>query len=189
MGHYVQCPFYVSDRRLSISCEDIYRRHDSKSAKHKWMRGYCDKAWESCPYARNLSDVYNMKGAELNKELDKLRVKELQAEQRKLMSRIGVLEKKEQKYQERIQNLQAIVQKYKDRERTVSYQIDKLASMYEGFITYLLSVFSMGEFRIENYENWSKDKEFQLLATERDEEGKPMVFKAIVRKVKDEADR
>lgn len=205
-GRYTMCPYYRDERNKSISCEDTFRRFTSKRKKFQWMSNFCDESWSECPYAKALTDLWNRidEGADMETEMLQHKLRELQKEQKKMSSMLGKADKQAEKDKKTIKELKAraerLIQMYrkanqqyldeKTRNTKVANQVFAVANMYEGFMTYLLEVFSMGEFRVENYEKWAEGKEFRLDAIERDENGKPTVFKAVVRKVKDdETDR
>lgn len=58
MGRFALCPYYRSEKRLSISCEDTVRQFYSKTDKLKRLKDYCDSNWEKCQYAIALNDLY-----------------------------------------------------------------------------------------------------------------------------------
>lgn len=201
-GHYTMCPYYRDEKNKSISCEDTFRRFTSRKKKYKWMSNFCDDSWSDCPYAQALNDLWERidMGADKDIELLEHQLREVKREQKKLSSQLGKAEKQNAKdrktikdLKERIENLIQMYrkanQKYLDektRNTKVANQVFSVANMYEGFMAYMLSVYGCSEFRVESYEKWSKDKEFKLEAIERDKNGKPLVFKAVVRKVEDE---
>lgn len=60
MSKFAVCPFFQSDKRLSISCEDTVRQFYSKREKQVQMSKHCDSisGWKACPYAKALNDLY-----------------------------------------------------------------------------------------------------------------------------------
>jgi len=58
MGRFALCPYFHSEKRLSISCEDTVRQFYSKKDKLKRLSEYCDKDWEKCQHAVALNDLY-----------------------------------------------------------------------------------------------------------------------------------
>lgn len=71
MGRFAVCPYYKSDKRMSVSCEDTVRQFYSKEHKRAWTKAFCDNAWEECRYARDLNDLYErMDGMTNQKDRD-----------------------------------------------------------------------------------------------------------------------
>lgn len=58
MGRFALCPYFHSEKRLSISCEDTVRQFYSKQDKVAQLDQHCDKDWESCQYAIALNELY-----------------------------------------------------------------------------------------------------------------------------------
>lgn len=58
MGRFALCPYFRSEKRLSISCEDTVRQFYTKRDKLKRLKDYCDSDWESCQYADALNKLY-----------------------------------------------------------------------------------------------------------------------------------
>ena len=58
MGRFALCPYFCSEKRLSISCEDTVRQFYSKKDKLKRLKEHCDSDWEHCQYAIALNDLY-----------------------------------------------------------------------------------------------------------------------------------
>lgn len=58
MGRFALCPFFHSEKRLSISCEDTVRQFYSRQEKMAHMSKHCDRDWESCRYAIALNELY-----------------------------------------------------------------------------------------------------------------------------------
>lgn len=60
MGFYVVCPFYMSDSRNSISCEDCIRQFPDKKTKRQHIRNFCEdmENYKSCPWAYSLLKMY-----------------------------------------------------------------------------------------------------------------------------------
>jgi hypothetical protein len=76
MGLYVVCPFYLSDSRASISCEDCIRQFSSKAEKRAYIRRYCEDmdGWKMCPYAIEMNAIYEeAERMGLNEEQTELR--------------------------------------------------------------------------------------------------------------------
>lgn len=58
MSRFALCPYFQSEKNLSISCEDTVRQFYSKRDKQKQLKNYCDSQWETCRYAIALNDLY-----------------------------------------------------------------------------------------------------------------------------------
>lgn len=58
MGMFALCPYFHSEKRLSISCEDTIRQFYNKQDKVAQLDQHCDKDWESCQYAIALNELY-----------------------------------------------------------------------------------------------------------------------------------
>lgn len=58
MGRFALCPYFHSEKRLSISCEDTIRQFYNKQDKVAHLDQHCDKDWESCQYAIALNELY-----------------------------------------------------------------------------------------------------------------------------------
>ena len=58
MGRFALCPYFHSEKRLSISCEDTVRQFYSKKDKNRQLKTYCDSDWEDCQYAAALNELY-----------------------------------------------------------------------------------------------------------------------------------
>ena len=74
MGFYVVCPFYNSDSRNSISCEDCIRQFPDKKKKRRHIREYCESMenYKKCPWASELLKLY--------KEMDDMKMSKEQRE-------------------------------------------------------------------------------------------------------------
>ena len=48
----------MSEKKLSISCEDTVRQFYSKADKYKQLKDHCDSDWESCQHAAKLNQLY-----------------------------------------------------------------------------------------------------------------------------------
>lgn len=58
MGRFALCPFFHSEKKLSISCEDTVRQFYSKKDKNRQLKNHCDSDWMSCQYAIALNELY-----------------------------------------------------------------------------------------------------------------------------------
>ena len=101
MGRFAVCPYYMSDKRLSISCEDTVRQFWSKEEKREQMRTYCEKNWCDCPYAIDLNDMYErMDDMKNQKDRDVAALEHLAAARKKenemLRQRMGYINARNQ---------------------------------------------------------------------------------------------
>jgi hypothetical protein len=58
MGRFALCPYFMSEKKLSISCEDTVRQFYTKADKLKRLREHCDSDWKKCPHADALNKLY-----------------------------------------------------------------------------------------------------------------------------------
>ena len=58
MGRFALCPYFHSEKRLSISCEDTVRQFYSKKDKKYQLEQHCDSDWNSCRHAIALNELY-----------------------------------------------------------------------------------------------------------------------------------
>ena len=60
MSRFAVCPFFSSEKKLSISCEDTVRQFYTKADKQQHLKKHCDSeaGWKSCRYAIALNDLY-----------------------------------------------------------------------------------------------------------------------------------
>lgn len=205
-GHYTLCPYYRDEKNKSISCEDIFRRFDSKRKKYKWMEQFCDDSWSDCPYAIALTEMWEriLDGADMDKEQMEHKIKELTTELKKQSSRLGRLDKQIEKkdaeikkLKDRAERLIAMVRDAQDEAREtkaaythiVTAEVNRLSTMYEGYISFLMDKTNVDELSVDEVEKWCENKEFKLTATKRDEDGRPTVFVAEVREVKEDDDK
>ena len=54
----VQCPYYLRDRDTKISCEAGRAKLPDMRAKREYLRDYCARDWQACPFARAMSKYY-----------------------------------------------------------------------------------------------------------------------------------
>lgn len=76
MPRYTICPYYIDDNKKTVSCEDVIRRFATYHSKNKWMNRYCDKEWQSCPYADALQKMYDrINTMDVDWEIETLRLR------------------------------------------------------------------------------------------------------------------
>lgn len=188
-GRITLCPFYRNEKGLSITCEDVYRRFETKADKRQHKFKYCSEAWQECPYAKDLNELYEkMEGEKMNKT-DELRQKcnAQDKEIKKLVTMLGKSEKKAKELERANENLQKLyvkwqdkAQKSKEAELRAFDELNALSDIITGRMVYLMVQHTDGKFDEKEYEKWAEDKEFTLYA-EADEDGKTAVWIAEVR--------
>ena len=186
------CPYYIADKRKSISCEDVFRTFPDVKHKNHWMDQYCC-VWDYrlCPYAADLNRMYDRieKGADVTITEYEQRYKALDQEIRAQSKRLGRTEKRVERQQKKIDELRAVNQRltdvniqldqrmkryYKDAqaakeqldeyERKVAEQVSKLTETYEQRMAYLIEVFCPTKsFYEDNARAWAGDKAFAVI--------------------------
>ena len=199
MPRYTLCPYYVNDRRRSISCEDVFRRYDSYAEKYKWMDTYCDSDWQECPYAKALDKVYEQIEKGDMRALDRHRESAQHEEMRKLSSALGRAEKGLRTRDEKIKELRRRAKVLEDKSKHYYSELRKLQSeheslqhkyagelsgmarIYEDRMAYLMDTYTDGSLAEADVEKWAKGKEFAI--TYEGKEGK-RVWKVVKRDAK-----
>lgn len=180
-GRITLCPYYRDEKNLSISCEDVFRRFRWKSQKNKWLDTYCDKHWNRCPHAIELSRMYERMEdtmGEDNKRIVELEheVAALRKELKKTASMLGRSEKREAAKEEEIKKLrkknQYLEKKYIDysgklrqyeaHEQERVENMNGIVGMYEARFAYLMSEYSGGTFSEPEFRLWCVGKEFSI---------------------------
>lgn len=112
MPRYTVCPYYVDENKKTISCEDVIRRFVTYRSKNKHMNKFCDKDWQSCPYASALSSMYQRIEDGADEDQEKLihSAKALEKENKKLISLLG-------RYDIRIETKDAEIQHLRNKTR------------------------------------------------------------------------
>lgn len=94
MKHYIQCPYYLSHKKVSITCEDT-THHFGEDGVERQINKYCEDDWGSCKYAQTLARLYETTDpAKFKEEQLKLRAESSGKEIQKLMAKNGRLENK-----------------------------------------------------------------------------------------------
>lgn len=188
-GRITLCPFYRNEKGLSITCEDVYRRFETRADKKRHKFKYCCEAWKTCPYAKELNELYEkMEGQEVNKT-DELRqkCKAQEREIKKMATMLGKAEKKIKDLTKSNENLQKLYIKWQrkakeaqDAELRSFDELNALSDIITGRMVYLMVQHTDGKFDEKEFQKWAEDKEFSLYA-EADENGKTAVWIAEVR--------
>ncbi|MDO4486059.1 MAG: hypothetical protein Q4C46_05615 [Bacillota bacterium] len=196
-GRITLCPYYRDEKNLSISCEDTFRRFRWPAQKVRWMDDYCDKDWESCPYAQDLNNLYRKieRGDEEMNSVERLRQKNkaLEKEQRRLISMLGRSEKREKRKDAEIKELRGKFQRMESysikvsrdnselREQIQGLELYKASMMdaYEGRLAYLMANYSGGVLDEVAMSEWGKKHKYKIIADEigKDANGKDIGLK------------
>ena len=197
-GRITLCPYYRDEKNLSISCEDVFRRFRWKKQKMNWMDTYCDDDWKACPHAKQLNLMYEEREEQMSdkdKRITELEheTQQLRKELKKMASMLGRSEKREKAKEEEIKNLRkknryleskyieysGKVRQCEAHEERLANEVAGIAAMYEARFAYLMCMSGTGAFSEEEFEIWSKGKEFKL---EYDSDKR--IYKAVVREEK-----
>ena len=192
-GRITLCPFYRNEKGLSITCEDVYRRFETKADKRQHKFKYCSEAWQECPYAKDLNELYEkMEGEKMNKT-DELRQKcnAQDKEIKKLVTMLGKSEKKAKELERANENLQKLyvkwqdkAQKSKEAELRAFDELNALSDIITGRMVYMMTLYTDGKLDEKEFQKWAEGKEFWLGAT-ADEDGKTAMWTATVRGAKE----
>ena len=100
----ILCPFYLSEQKLSISCEDSPHFFTKKSKKNWWIKSYCVDNWQGCKYAAGLLKAYDDDERGDEAALENKKNESLREELRLLSGRYGqaksAMERKDRKIEE-----------------------------------------------------------------------------------------
>ena len=101
MGRFALCPYFYSEKKLSISCEDTVRQFYSKADKNRRLKNHCDSDWKSCRYAIDLNELYErMDHMKTQKDRDIAALEHLAAARKKeneeLRQRLGYVNARNQ---------------------------------------------------------------------------------------------
>lgn len=189
-GRITLCPYYRNESGLTISCEDVIRRFRWLGQKKKYMDTYCDDKWQMCPYAMELTRLY-----ERGEDMSEHEVKALNKELKKTVTMLGRSQRREAAKDDTIKELRRKNKVLEDRlmkmkrekaqniknEKKVYDQIRGLTEMYEARFAYLMSEFNCGELDEKEVEKWSEGKEFAIVADKKDDQGHVTRWRVIVR--------
>ena len=193
---YKICPFYIDENKKTISCEDVCRSFRSSKAKWHWMNKYCDTwEWESCQWAKAISEAYKRYEEGDIMALDEHKLEALTKETKYLRTRLGKAEKRVERQQKKIDELRAVNQSFINRNETLyakwretnqslqdhlnnaGDELSAMSQIYEQRMCYLIDRFAPEGVREDEIEAWAKDKEFALVADY--EESKPIAWKVV----------
>lgn len=187
-GRIALCPYYRSEKKHSITCEDVYRRFETKADKKRHKFTYCCEAWEACPYAKDLNELYEkMEGQKLNKT-EELRQKcnAQEKEIKNMATMLGKAEKKVKELTRERDSLQKLYDKWynkamaaKEAEQRAFDEINALSDIITGRMVYLMVKYTNGKLDEREYQKWAEDKEFKLYAAETEENAEGRVVTAV----------
>ena len=207
-GHITLCPYYVNEREKTISCEDVGRRFRSKKERMDYMEQYCDKDYMQCKYAQALEKLYEVmeeKGEDHMLEFFKQRNRAARVELKRTVTQLGRQEAKTEKMAEEIKELkaenmalkesiEAIRKKnkemfgkwqnekatFRNREETMLQEMLAQATIYEGYVAYLMEKSGSESFDLDEFHKWTEGHEYRV---EGDNEGNN--FKVKVKEITD----
>ncbi|WP_251616128.1 hypothetical protein [Senimuribacter intestinalis] len=95
MGLIIECPYYISDKRRTISCEGCIRCFADTEEKKGQLVNVCEKNYKKCKYYSGLQKVYescNDSSLEMQLRLKDYYLEENRKTIKKLIQRIGIME-------------------------------------------------------------------------------------------------
>lgn len=177
LGYLVDCPYYKSEKPMSITCEDTLRVFTSKEKKQRHIESFCVGAnnWQNCKYAQSLADLYKNHASE--EEMQRHYGQETRKELLKLTSEVGKRRKQCERLTEEIKSLkienkalQENVSRWRQRsveaaqkERSMADEINTLANLYERWFAYLMSTGMISALDVDMAEEWAKAHEYRLI--------------------------
>lgn len=113
MESYVVCPYFIRERKLSITCEDTIRHYPSPEAKLRQMNTYCYTSWKGCPFASKLDRIYNqdIPCNKIKEQIMENKIEEQAKEINKLMSENGKLKRKVETLKSQIEERDKVAEK------------------------------------------------------------------------------
>lgn len=189
-GRITLCPYYKNESGLTVSCEDVIRRFRWPAQKKKHMDTYCDDAWSECPYAAELTRLY-----EEGDDLVEHEVSALKKELKKTATMLGKANRRDEAKEATIKELRRKNKVLEDRlmeakrketqgkkaEEKAFNQICELTQIYEARFAYLMSEFTGGVLNEADVESWAKGKEFAIVAKARNDKGEVSLWEVKVR--------
>lgn len=189
--HLVKCPYYEYEKENFIKCEDVKRSFKWIKQKDDYMYKFCDEDWQKCEYARRMDQAY-----EEGIDMEKVKAESLRSEYRKIERRLKQCEARNIAKDEEIKKLRKrckYFESYRDRyikaeadAMKTAKEIMALTAMYEARFAYLMAEFADGVLCEKDMDEWSKDREFAIIADEV-EDGKVSKWRVLTR-FKDDQD-
>lgn len=183
MGRYTVCPYYQTDRRKTIRCEDALRLFRTLERKDEWMSVYCDGAWKECPYAAALAKAYEEGGD----AVEELKRDQSQEEYRVALSMLGKTEAKLKAKEEankelrrKNKDLHAKADRWEGRARELQKklresekekekmagvivdQVNTIMAIYEKRIAYLMTFLDTQSFSDVDVDTWSEMSDYKI---------------------------
>lgn len=197
--HVPVCPFYVDEKRKSISCEDTFRGFKTTEMKYSWMEIYCDSwEWQKCPYARDLSEAYaRFEEGDIN-ALEEHKIEAMKKEMKSLSTKLGRAEKRIARQQKKIDELRAVNQsfitlnnnlekqkkefykrwreaeaKIKKGDDKILNELQTLGGIYEQRMCYLIEEYAPEKILVDSdVEAWAGDRAFALVHDADEDHGR-----------------
>lgn len=169
-----ECPYYQSETKWSILCEDTYHTFDDRKQRQRWVERYCAGEWKKCKYARRLEEAYEkyLKGDEMALKSQKMDA--MQRELRSVSTKLGIVKKKnatliDQKA-ELYRQLRATKEELEKVNKDIYQKLMAIAQLYEDRIAYLIDTKCDGELKEADVAEWAKGKEYALTFDQEAEE-------------------
>lgn len=168
-SHYVLCPYYVTEKKASITCEDCFRTFNNRKKKEWWMKTYCDDRWEECKYAIALTKAYE----EGEESVEKEKIESLERELSSMSKKLGREKKKTERQQKKIDSLmdqkkeiyakwRAVNEELTNVNMKIYGQLQQMVQLYEDRLAYLIATKCDGQLREKDVEEWAEGKEFAI---------------------------
>ena len=158
----MKCPYYISNKHNTISCEGCIRYFPEKTKKQAHIDNYCscDK-WLECGYAKTMEAMYKEIGKDLeNEHLIKAKTY-LQANRKgfkKLLQQIGMLRKHIATMESAAQHNYEMYTEERERFNRIRKADTRNVANLEVCIAYALSTNGKTEIDLADYKEWQKDK-------------------------------
>lgn len=178
-GHVVKCPFYLSHRKKSVTCEDVCRTFWSVESQNEWMRKYCDHDWKMCVFASALLEAYDKLDEGFEGALIELRAEAQEREVRKLKSMLGKQENIIKKLREDNRILREKLEAAEKDMDMFLREVADLTKIYEGRFSFLMTREDVpnGTLDEAEFQEWYKDhKDIKIVSAKRDENGKTILW-------------
>ena len=159
----MKCPYYISNKHNTISCEGCIRYFPVKDKKQAHIDNYCScDDWLECGYAKTMEAMYKEIGKDLeNEHLIKAKTY-LQANRKgfkKLLQQIGMLRKHIATMESAAQHNYEMYAKDRERFNRITEADKRSVNNLEFCIAYALSVHGETEMDLAKYKEWQKDKQ------------------------------
>lgn len=181
-GRITLCPYYRSEKNLSISCEDTFRQFRWPAQKRKWLDTYCDKNWKECTHAQRLNKLYERaQGGNMDKILElEHQIKTKDAELKKTSAMLGKARKREEAKDAEIRQLkrenramQEVYLREKKRRESLEEKVEtgladcnSLAVFCEARLAYLMDKLGGGKLDEFEAQEWIRSHNFKLAISE-----------------------